>query len=1235
MPALVRALLLCCLLLSGLPHAAASPHAAEPTLPTLDAKTLVPLPKGCGDGLPPGAEIPVCCLFGYVIMDGQPVDGAAVVIRNPATGAQIETWSARGPDSDQAYFRLDLSGAPLRLEVGDAVTLTATYSSRSVTISHQVLNGGQQLDLVIPSEAAAADHDYVLERQIYAQAPLGQFNMHRAALTIDGSDTVYVTDWSNARVQAFNLSGQSLLAWGTLGDANGSFISPSGVAADGLGNVYVTDYGAHTLSKFTRAGEFLARWGSVGSAPDQLLWPADVVVGPDGNLYVADSGNHRVQVFAPTGAALRRFGTEGDGPDQLREPSGLSFGPDGNLYVADSGNQRVQVFSSEGLSLRRWSLAGQLETPDKLSFSPQGTLYVADRTGNRVLHFDTQGALLGQIGAGGVEAGQFNGVGGLAFSSDGRLFVADSYNGRVQIFSAGGTLVGQWGQRGAATGRVFDAAGIALNAAGQLYATDASLSLVKQYDAEGQFVRSFGGWGSAPGELIWPAGLEVASTGDVYIADAGNHRIQQFTAEGTFVRTWGTFGNLNGQFSEPNDVAIGPGGTVYVADTGNHRVQQFTSEGVFVRAWGEQGSASGQFNRPLSLAVGPNGDLHVAEAYNRVQQFTATGTFVRSWGSFGYAPGQLAELSGITVGADGSVYVTEFGGYRFQRFTTEGVLLQTYGRSGASPGGINQPVAIAVTAGGSVYVAERNLGRIQRFRPTSYTRPIATIVAATPRVVVAGQAITLHGRGSASSVTAGVLSYEWRLADSVQSFATTATASLATSGFSPGEYVVSLQVRDSSGARSEPRQITITVAQNTPDTLPASWTFLLYLAGDNNQIAAYLDDSSELGALYRLRMRAGGPNVNVVALFDGDRPGGGDSFRYLMRPGEPVQIEALGEVNMGDPQTLSEFIEWGRQQAPADAYYLAIANHGNALDGIAWDYTSDPLRNERLSPPELRQALVAATGGGARPLDIIHFDACLMGLIESAYQIRGLARYAIVSENLAWSSFGYADYRDLVGARTAPRSLASAIAANYASRIARDQLPFTISVLDMARIDQTALTADALAGELLRYTLGGVEQRQRLQAVRTQAQKLDSSGNGTITTNDAYVDLDHFAELLIDQLADAPTVQAATRLRTALSEFVIYNRAQSGRLSNLLTGASEQVELTNARGLAIYYPPWPSQDISTTYRRQFSFAADTRWDEWLLAQLTALGPSLDAAAPNPVAPHILPPQRIFLPLVRR
>lgn len=576
--------------------------------------------------------------------------------------------------------------------------------------------------------------------------------------------------------------------------------------------------------------------------------------------------------------------------------------------------------------------------------------------------------------------------------------------------------------------------------------------------------------------------------------------------------------------------------------------------------------------------------------------------------------------------------MAEYSGYRFQRFSASGAWLSSFGVPDANPGGVNQPDDIDVLPDGRVYLVEPNLSRAQLLRPTGYTRPIATIVAASPAVVTAGQAVELLGRG-ADSNGQGAVSFAWYLGDGAQPFATSAAATLDTSGLAPGDYTVSLRVRDAQGEISDPRTTTISVAQ-TVTSAPQSWTFLLYLAGDNN-VGGLLGSDSAIGALSRLRGRAGPANVTVAALFDG--PANGDSARYLLRPGQPAQITSIGEVNTGDPQTLADFIAWGRQVAPADAYYLAIADHGNALDGVAWDYTSDPSGRERLTNAELRQALIMATDGGAHPIDVLHFDACLMGLIETAYEMRGLARYLVVSENLAWSSFGYEDYRALVGPATSARNLALGVAGSYAATLTAAGLPYTISTLDMSQLNAVTLAVDDLAKAQLAFSLGGAANRAALSALRGQVQKLDSSNDGALTAGDEYVDLDHWAELLAGSGAVSAEVRAkAAALRSTLSGFVLGPQHQSGQAAVPPSTVLQPISLDNARGLAIYYPQSPGVSSYQVYQRELEFAADTSWDEWLQSQLTALGSIAPAREPNPAPPLIF--ERLFrayIPIVRR
>jgi hypothetical protein len=156
----------------------------------------------------------------------------------------------------------------------------------------------------------------------------------------------------------------------------------------------------------------------------------------------------------------------------------------------------------------------------------------------------------------------------------------------------------------------------------------------------------------------------------------------------------------------------------------------------------------------------------------------------------------------------------------------------------------------------------------------------------------------------------------------------------------------------------------------------ASWTFLLYLAGDTGRIDNGLVHNALARTLQQLEQNPHA-QVRIVALIDG--PGTLDTFRVTFTP--QAQYQPLGEKRMDDPATLVEFVQSAQQDFPADYYYLAIADHANGVQGIAWDTTSDANRTALLTPSEIHQALVTITNNGARPIDVLHFDGCSFGLL--------------------------------------------------------------------------------------------------------------------------------------------------------------------------------------------------------------------------------------------------------------
>jgi hypothetical protein len=244
-------------------------------------------------------------------------------------------------------------------------------------------------------------------------------------------------------------------------------------------------------------------------------------------------------------------------------------------------------------------------------------------------------------------------------------------------------------------------------------------------------------------------------------------------------------------------------------------------------------------------------------------------------------------------------------------------------------------------------------------------------------------------------------------------------------------YTYRVSAYSNAGESAPSNTVTATTADCT------LFLFMLYLNGDND-LHQYIERS-----IRALTSAITNPNVIIVVLVD--KPARGDTERLVFRS-NGMQRELLGELNMGDPQTLQTFIQGAWDTYPARYSYLALAGHGNGLVGIGPDQNSG---NDVLEPWEISQALRAATNNGQRKIDIVHYDACSMALLEHAYELRNYAGYLIASQYLAWSVFAYQNYAEQVtlqgvpmleslneaiaevSAASTPRSLATQIAERY------------------------------------------------------------------------------------------------------------------------------------------------------------------------------------------------------------
>lgn len=404
-----------------------------------------------------------------------------------------------------------------------------------------------------------------------------------------------------------------------------------------------------------------------------------------------------------------------------------------------------------------------------------------------------------------------------------------------------------------------------------------------------------------------------------------------------------------------------------------------------------------------------------------------------------------------------------------------------------------------------------------------------------------------------------------------------------------------------------------------------NWAFILYLDGDNN-LYPWLRH-----ALDNLETATTNSDLTVLVLLDGDL--NGDTRRYNVQPDgnytDGVNRWSMGELDMGDPQTLSDFITWARDNYPARHYYLAVADHGRGTTGIAWDDTNG---STFITVAELRTALQNATSNGSDPLDVLHYDACLMGMLENAYQIQDYADYLIASENEGWSVFAYDRYAAQVTSDTTPEQLATAIVDEYYTALTEfpNDYPLTISALHMG---QAGAAEDAVSTLATALQTGLNANKYYVSNSRDATQKFDSRDYCVIDNNDEYLDLYDFARLIKQNHPDASVKNAAQGVMDAVNMLVIAEHHHSGYVQ--CDSDTFYWDLDDAHGVSIYFPPasngWGYDDYMGHV--SFRYTVDGQWDEFLQDYFGLMG--LPPETPlDPGLPPMLPVlHSVYLPVI--
>ncbi len=175
-----------------------------------------------------------------------------------------------------------------------------------------------------------------------------------------------------------------------------------------------------------------------------------------------------------------------------------------------------------------------------------------------------------------------------------------------------------------------------------------------------------------------------------------------------------------------------------------------------------------------------------------------------------------------------------------------------------------------------------------------------------------------------------------------------------------------------------------TLGQETENGEQVTWTFMVYMAADNTLASYAPDDLSEMMSV------GSSSDLNIVVLYDSTEDG--DSALYYVEKGNMVTIEKLGELDMGSQKTLEFFLNWTLRHYNTTYYFLDLWDHGSFYAGVCLDH------GNWLTLDEIRAALMNAESSTGKFVDVVGFDACRMGIIETFYSLRDVASFAVASE---------------------------------------------------------------------------------------------------------------------------------------------------------------------------------------------------------------------------------------------
>jgi len=402
---------------------------------------------------------------------------------------------------------------------------------------------------------------------------------------------------------------------------------------------------------------------------------------------------------------------------------------------------------------------------------------------------------------------------------------------------------------------------------------------------------------------------------------------------------------------------------------------------------------------------------------------------------------------------------------------------------------------------------------------------------------------------------------------------------------------------------------------NSDFTLPfifnnrADWTYMLYLYEDGTGLNG-LKDFNEWEVVGSLPDK-----VNLLVLYDAQEDML-DGVYYIQKDEKGLnynivssKVHSFGvDVDMNDWHTLRDFIIWGAENFPARHYGLNVWDHGSGIFKAGTTTAIDKGCVGDMKLWEIDKALAEFHSLTNKPMDVLGFDVCLMGQVETVHQLKDDVDYIIACEKTSpgdgwdyWHTFE----KMIANPQVLPEDFTKIVIQSYHEAYSSG---FQQQNYDGTTISGTNCKAyranfveaiNQFADELIDHL------PEHYNRINTAIE-----GSWISQNNQEHRDFGNFLQnLKNDQLLVGSLRQAANQMYQVYSDIIIAN-AYTVETNASVTGL--RIWLCNTARSTVNWLKYTDSDKYLKF-------GDTRWDDFL----AVLEDATQNTSPFPVAPETL------------